>query len=473
MAARTSTSVGAWIAITVTSILAFAFGVTSIISYSRLNSTRNDLSTLQDSTRTFIDPGEEGLPKFQRALNRARSPEGDDPRRSLAGYLMNELEVTKEFAFGPNNDARDVRELRDFVATRVGELGPSESLLGRLVSLGRTNDALRQQLEGERAARQRADDAALAEASQLRAVQTEYNDRLGQLTSQYDALAASRDELAARAQSLQNAMDERVERTRVNASQREAELNRSVATLQEQVTVLQRQVEILREDVEGTRISPRPEESLADGEVIAVAPETGEAVISVGRAQRVVLGLTFAVYDSASSIRVNADGEYPRGKAVLEVISVQSDSARCRIIEQSLGNPVISGDVIANAAYDPSKTYRFLVYGNFDSNGDGRATRFETDAIKALIAQWQGVVIDDAQATDEAALAEVDFLVLGERPPLPPQPAFDAPVALVEEYIRQQRLSLNYDAFFRAARDTKIPVLNENRLRTLIGDFPR
>ena len=36
---------------------------------------------------------------------------------------------------------------------------------------------------------------------------------------------------------------------------------------------------------------------------------------------------------------------------------------------------MVSGDVIANAVYDPKKSYRFVVFGAFDTDGDGVATQ--------------------------------------------------------------------------------------------------
>ena len=64
---------------------------------------------------------------------------------------------------------------------------------------------------------------------------------------------------------------------------------------------------------------------------------------------------------------------------------------------------------------------------------------------------------------------EVDFLVLGSRPVVPPQPSADAPVAVVQEFIRLRNIAREYDKLFEQAAATSIPVLNENRLRTLIG----
>ena len=67
---------------------------------------------------------------------------------------------------------------------------------------------------------------------------------------------------------------------------------------------------------------------------------------------------------------------------------------------------------------------------------------------------------------------DVDFLVLGERPVLPPRPGNDAPLELVQEYIRLDRIVQRYDRLLEQARATSLPVLNENRLYTLLGASP-
>lgn len=124
--------------------------------------------------------------------------------------------------------------------------------------------------------------------------------------------------------------------------------------------------------------------------------------------------MSFAIYADAASIKVDpASGEYPRGKANVEVIAVSDTTSTCRLLSESKGNPVAVGDSVANALYDPSKTYSFLIYGNFDVNNDAIATPTEQSDLKALIEGWGGKSVD--------YLGDVDFLVLG-RPPDPPAP---------------------------------------------------
>jgi len=196
--------------------------------------------------------------------------------------------------------------------------------------------------------------------------------------------------------------------------------------------------------------------------VLAVVDADGTVYINRGRNDRIVLGMSFEVYGDASQIKRTADGDYSRGKASLEVIRLDDNSATCRVTRATRGNPVTKGDVIANALYDPHKTYSFLVFGNFDADRDGRSTPTEAGEVKAIITGWGGRLADSLSG-------DVDFLVLGTRPVVPPQPPADAPTALLQEFIRQRNIAREYDRLFEQAAATSIPVLNENRLRTLIG----
>ena len=110
--------------------------------------------------------------------------------------------------------------------------------------------------------------------------------------------------------------------------------------------------------------------------------------------------------------------------------------------------------------------YSFTVFGNFDTNQDGTATAQEIHDIRAIINAWGGETSEDLQG-------DTDFLVLGERPILPPQPSADAPIEVIQRYLQLQRAVQKYDELFETARDTGIPVLNQNRLYTLTGLYAR
>ena len=259
---------------------------------------------------------------------------------------------------------------------------------------------------------------------------------------------------------------DQIESLRDDFGSRSARLQNATNELIEENTVLQDAIARLLGEGGVTQVMPLNEEALVDGQINQVNPIDREVMLSIGREQKAVLGMTFAVYDDATDIRINDEsGIYPAGKAIVEIVRVEANFSRARIIESSAGNPIVRGDVIANAIYDPTKTYKFVVDGLFDTDGDGVASRFERETLEALIERWGGILVSETSG-------DTDFVVLGEKPVLPPQPSPGAPVATIQEYVRLQQEIDRYDDLMMKAESTTMPLLNANRLQTLIGDFP-
>lgn len=206
-----------------------------------------------------------------------------------------------------------------------------------------------------------------------------------------------------------------------------------------------------------------------DGNVIDVPSGADQIFINKGRRDRIVLGMTFEVYTDANQIRVNPQtGELPRGKASIQVVTVNDATSVAKITRSSPGQPVIRGDVIANAVYDPKQQYKFLVHGVFDVDGDGRPTETEAEYIRSLVMQWGGIVV-----SGDSLPGDLDFLVLGAQPPNPPPPPQNAPQALINDWIKRKEAHDLYNRLFKSAQDAQIPVLNANRFFILTGFVDR
>jgi hypothetical protein len=257
----------------------------------------------------------------------------------------------------------------------------------------------------------------------------------------------------------------RIQQAEADALDVERTLLSRLETIDQQNLILQDTLSRLREETQDTRIQPRSEAALVDGAIVGVNAADREVFVSLGSRDNLVLGMAFTVYSDATQIRPNAQGEYPSGKATIEIISIAEDSSRARILSEVRGNPVVVDDVIANAAYDPTKVYKFMVIGNFATAGANVATPAGADEIRALLDRWGGEVIDDLTG-------DLDFLVLGSRPRVPQDPPVDAPIEVFEEFRRQERKTQRYDEMLEYARATSVPVLNQNRLYTLIGGGP-
>src|SRR5690606_38832801 len=126
--------------------------------------------------------------------------------------------------------------------------------------------------------------------------------------------------------------------------------------------VMEERIRELEPAATSSRLMPKNEFALVDGQVIGVDPTTSRLTIDRGRQHKIVLGATFSVYDDASNIRPDEQGNYPAGKATVEVVRIHDATSECRITRATRGNPVVRGDVIANALYDPNKTYKFTVF---------------------------------------------------------------------------------------------------------------
>lgn len=477
MAGRGGTSVGIMVTITILGLLSLGLFVSTIVFYGNLNTAKGELEAAQQGLSEYINAQERQDPRISQISDSARSS-----GKTVVGYLNDSQRqavstITNRADRGTYAEAMDrLDSVRfDAVARANGWNGQGQApSLAQLVSGGSFEELLRQlngsieRMESRIASAETAkevaendlrneQDRSQARDAQHRTTLAAINDELAQYRSEVEQYRDGTNQH-------RGDMDDRVSRIQEQATSRENQLLDRIASLEEENLDQRDQIERLRGDRKADLLEGRPEESLVDGRVVAVDPAEGTATIDLGANDKIRVGLTFAVYEEPSAIRPNEDGEYPRGKGSLEVIRIDGTSAICRVTSERAGNPVVKGDVIANAVYDPKKVYKFMVVGNFDVNRDGIATEAERVAIAALIGEWGGVVTDELSG-------DVDFLVMGSRPTLPPPPPLDAPIPVVEQFVQAQQVIARYDELFQQAAATSLPVLNQNRLRTLIGGF--
>jgi hypothetical protein len=124
----------------------------------------------------------------------------------------------------------------------------------------------------------------------------------------------------------------------------------------------------------------------------------------------------------------------------------------------------VKDDVIANAVFNPQYSFKFLVHGKFDVDGDGRPSDAEADYVRSRIVEWGGEVVTGDQLT-----GDLDFLVLGYQPPMPSPLPFDATEAQISANLEARQARETYDRLFRQASDARIPVLNWHRFLALTG----
>ena len=146
---------------------------------------------------------------------------------------------------------------------------------------------------------------------------------------------------------------------------------------------------------------------LVDGRVLEVG-SGNEVFIDRGEKDHIVLGMTFDIYESASQLRLNSNGNLPRGKATIEVVKVGPTTSTAKIKRSTSSQPIIRDNIIVNPIYDPEYKFSFVVHGNFDADGDGEPES-NNSFIKNQITRWGGIVVQD----DGVIPGDLDFLVLG------------------------------------------------------------
>jgi hypothetical protein len=456
MAARTGASVGVAVAITIFGIFAFAFFVLAMVFFGQAQSAKRVASEAEAAARDFVRDNE----REQESVRQVRSA-AERASKSVTRHLLDERAELMAAVVGSSEGS--IEDVREKLAAS-GDATAS-SLFGLLSNSQGTIESLTNALAVANASLDNATARAEAEAAKAAELAAQFDDTGAGLRADVNAVTDSFGVVSGEYERLQAEQRARVAAVQEAAAKRERELQDSLAERDQQIAVLQDQVRRLRGEGAVDAVRPRDEQSLVDGRIDRVDDAEKSVILSIGRNQKVVLGMTFAVYGDATEIRESAEGEVTAPKGRLEVTRVEDNFARARILEESRGNPIARGDVIANAVYDPTKVYKFVVYGLFDRNGDGNKTFIERDDVAAIIERWGGTLTEELDG-------DADFLVLGDRPRLPPAPSATASQAEVNQYVRLQRIVQKYDDLLAKARSTSVPVLTENRLRTLIGDYP-
>ena len=455
MAGRSGTSVGVGIAITILGVFCLALFVLTAVFYGKYNKARGELTLYQNDIDQYVKSGEKQDDNVRAIVELAKK----SGNKSAVGYLKDNYTFVMQAVSG---NSRETSEgLRAKIQQTLGVTdGNPPPLLDAVAERDRRLTALGAQLDAAEAGRKTALADLQNETTRVKTIESDHQKTVDALTKEVGKYKEEVEQYRAGTDSARAKMDTDLAKRSGEFQSREDELLVRINRLTEENLVAQGIIAELRGKALGNILKPKDEYALVDGNVVGLA--ASNAVISVGARQKVQQGMTFSVYTDASSVKPDKSGEYPPGKATLEVINVGESSSTCRIRNESRGNPVVAGDVIVNPLYDPNKVYTFLLYGNFDSNGDGLATPNERSDVQAIIEGWGGRTVDELGGN-------LDFLVLGERPALPPKPSADAPVEILQEYIRLSRAIDRYDQLHKQAYATGLPILNENRLYTLLG----
>ncbi|MDH3585381.1 MAG: hypothetical protein OER86_14355 [Phycisphaerae bacterium] len=325
---------------------------------------------------------------------------------------------------------------------------------------------------------------------------------VGDLQQKYDAMVGSHRQQLDTLKTEIAKFDEVNQTFRTEADRKHGELKKQFEAAQEKYAqdLRQREEQLEKQDAEISRLELRIKQVLAkykrevpavpdttnevDGEVVSINPDEGTVYINLGRADHLVPGMLFEVYDPVRGVQVTKSGDQlQRGKASIEVVELVSDhSALCRVVRGRAAVPVGPKDLIANLIYETDRKFKFYVFGEFDLDLDGRSTIADHDRVVELIESWGGDVTEaterekrlaallgESEASKQALPLDVDYLIIGREPPLPkPVPEFGTQEE-IRAAIEAKKKWNRYIQLLNEAKTLTVPVINQNRFLALIG----
>ncbi len=241
--------------------------------------------------------------------------------------------------------------------------------------------------------------AKLATEQQLNNLQNQFNDAMAASRENEQLLLAEKEEYRRQVINIKrdyNDLEALLEQTSEESVQAlMAQLSEERANyeqehqekLQIQAQLEMTQDRMKRQEDELRKIVPLPDGEVvahkSDGKIILVDNPVKVVHLNIGRDDRVYPGLTFSVYDK--NMPIPKDG---KGKAEIEVFSVEKNISAARIIKSEIKRPIILDDIGANLIWDRDKTNAFVIEGDFDLDGDGKIDKDAADKIKSLIGKW-------------------------------------------------------------------------------------
>ena len=457
MAIRSGAGTGVIVSLVVFVLTTVFLLVLSIVFYTGKASQKHETDKAKDALKMYIYPDEQNLDSFQKIVSSASIEQ-----RSVAGYLNSDLESLRTLVSGSSSTSNEmIRSKFNDALSGGGSLFLTFDRLSR--QLQERQNELETKLAELNAARnqitlleQSISNSVSATNQAVEAAKSQWND----IQNVSDVLAQNMDDhFANRVQRDARLLGGKTSQIQQLKDERKRLINEKASLASEAAD--------LRELVNSSRMSTIDPSTIVDGHILDTAG-TDRVFIDLGSLDHIVLGMSFEIYDDATQLRINEDGEFPRGKASIEIIKVGESTSTAKVTQSTPGQPVVRNNIIVNAIYDPNYRYKFMVHGLFDADGDGQPEH-NNSFIKDRITKWGGIVVENQTILP----GDLDFLVLGIQPlePRPPSGRIDTVEnnLMLVDYERKNQAFKDYRTLFWQAQDVKIPVLNSNRLDILTG----
>jgi hypothetical protein len=300
----------------------------------------------------------------------------------------------------------------------------------------------------------------LAKAGQdLTALKTDFDTKLAQKDQQIESLDQ-------KFQNFETAQNQKLTDAKKDYSSSVSELTKQVASHAAQGQKLQRDVVVWKKKYEAL-LKNKPDRILdagkvarrPDGKILRILSGEGLVYINIGSKDRVAEDLRLTVYPYTGIPESGA------GKAVIEVTDVGENVSECRILLQSKGEPIVTGDLVANVVYDALRNYNFVVEGDFDLDNKGDTTPAGNKAIRELVRRYGGRVISEISL-------DTDYVILGDAPARPRKPDDTDPEDAWNLYQERLKAFNRFQTVEKLAKSNQTPRLSGKRFLDLIGYIP-
>lgn len=450
-------------------LLAIMF-VLSVISTMIFHSRWQDAIINTAQARTELDrfaaAQERRADDVKAFVDRARDEKDGDSKKwkSVVDLLVSERAAALAMIHG---DAKTIQAAKDYAKSSGVDIDV-KTLTAEIDRISADLTAINTQLADKEAERAKAAADLDQTRQKLMAMEEKYQ-------KQYDERVAEVNQLGTQATAFQTSTQQTIQGLEQAQDAAAQEHMRALEDKDNQVLQLQAQIRDLDANINKLKaLINKPgmgptEELNVDAEIMSIIPQDNLVTINLGERNRLLLGMTFEVFDKKRGVSRDQFGDV-RGKGTIEVVNIKEFTTECRIVRLGRGETILEGDLLVNVVYDKDRIYKFYVFGDFDIDSDGRSTPADTRRIRGMIEQWGGVV------TEEMSY-DVDFVVLGRRPELPAtpvgaDPAFKTPEEIEAEAAIQKKLE-QYIMLEGEARTFRIPILNQNRFLTLVGFYNR
>lgn len=442
--------------------------VVLVILYTGQEELRGENARLAEDNQKLISQSERrSLALFQEARKGGPTVVGLlEGARSATAQLATGVDSDDAVAIGAKlDDALRTIRSDDTVpdSARYADIAYDDALTMLYAAFG-SEHALRIQAE-DRVTQLEAEVATLAQAntqekSGFEKRAREIGDQLADVEADRSRYRGERDSEVARIEKAADELRKQHDADLTEERQRSASLEGQVAQFQQRTRALQEKFAPLMIGPKQLVTARRP-----DGHILMARPGDDVVYITLGRNDRLVLGLRFAVYSSEKGNSVDNIPPDGRAKAQIRVVSIEDNSAQCEIVDLDPNEVILEGDLIANPIYDRNRAMGFLVAGEFDLDHDGVSDVGGALAVEALITNWGGTVSAELNAL-------TDFVVLG-RAPRRPRTATDASSGPLAE--RRRRLQQAYDRYnstVESAKTLAVTVLPQEVFLSFLGYAP-